>query len=43
MDMEKDASKMFDWYRSDQPAAGVGGSVITKKNACKCLYDAAEG
>jgi len=25
MGMERDASKMFDWFRSDQPAAGVGG------------------
>jgi len=25
MGMERDASKMFGWFRSDQPAAGVGG------------------
>jgi hypothetical protein len=25
MGMERDASKMFDWFRSDQPAADVGG------------------
>jgi hypothetical protein len=32
MGMETDGKKMFDWFRSDQPAADVGGKRFEERS-----------